>query len=75
MQTIKLTENTKCKKYLKQQNRTEIIKDLITSKLNYKKKTRRDIQVTEKKKIKKIQASDLIFFFYKERKLKIYEGN
>ena len=47
MQTKKLTENTKCTKYLKQKNRTEIIKHLITSKLNYKKK---DIQVTEKRK-------------------------
>ena len=70
MQTIKLTENTKCTKYLKQNNRTEIIKHLITSKLNYKKKGYTSYR---KKKIKTIQASDLNFF-YKERKLKIYEG-
>ena len=53
MQTIKLTENTKCTKYLKQNNRTEIIKHLITSKLNYKKKGYTSYR---KKKIKTIQA-------------------
>ena len=71
MKTIKLTENTKCMKYLKEKNRTEILTHLITNKQNYKK---RDRQVTEKKKLKTIQVSELIFLQRKKPK-KTYGGN
>ena len=68
MQTIKLTKNTKCTKYLKQKNRTEIIKHLITSKLNYKKNKKGN--TSYRKKENKENTNFRLKFFLQRKKTK-----